>query len=49
MLYCLFVKDSFFDYVRGDLITNVDEIYDILLGDYRRFVTKVALPQTSKG
>lgn len=48
MLCYLFVKNSFLNHVRGDLITNADEIYSILTADHRRFVTKVALPQTSK-
>ena len=49
MICYLFVKDSFLEYLRGDVITDIGEVHNILSSDYKRFVTRVALPQTSKG
>lgn len=49
MVCYLFVKDPFLGHVRGDLITDIEKIRDILSSDHKRFVTRVALSQALKG
>jgi hypothetical protein len=45
----LVVTKAFLRYTRGDIITDPDKIRDILAGEHRRFVTRVASPSVSKG
>jgi hypothetical protein len=45
----LVVTKSFLTYVRGDIIADATKIGKILSTEYKKFVTKVAVPNTSKG
>jgi hypothetical protein len=49
MTHHLVVTKSFLNFVRGDIIADAAKISDILATEYRKFVTKVAAPNTSKG
>lgn len=49
MTHHLVVARPFLDFVRGDIISDALKISDILSTERKKFVTKVALPSTSKG
>jgi len=49
MTHQLVVTKSFLNYVRGDVIADAAKISEFLSTEYRKFVTKVAAPNTSKG
>ncbi len=49
MLHYLVVIKPFLHYVRGDVITDKSRVSDILAGEYKRFATKVAAPNTFEG
>lgn len=49
MTHHLVVMKPFLDFVRGDIIAEASKISEILSTEYKKFVTKVALPITPKG
>jgi hypothetical protein len=49
MTHHLVVTKPFLNFVRGDIIVDVLKVDEILTSEQRKFVTKVALPTTSKG
>lgn len=49
MNICLVVKTAFQKYVRGDLITDVEKIDEILKSEWKSFVTKVTHSSAPKG
>ncbi len=49
MVQHLVVLKPFLDFVRGDVITEAEKIRQILDTEYRKFITKVALPNAPKG
>jgi hypothetical protein len=49
MTHQLVVTKPFLSFVRGDIIADVTKISEILSTEYKKFVTKVAVPNTSKG
>lgn len=49
MTHHLVVTKPFLNFVRGDIIADAEKIRDILSTEYKRFVTKVAPPNPSKG
>jgi hypothetical protein len=49
MTHHLVVTRPFLDFVRGDIIAETAIISDILSNEHKKFVIKVALPNTSKG
>ena len=49
MTHHLVVTKPFLNFVRGDIVAEATKIGEILATEYRKFVTKVALPSTSKG
>jgi hypothetical protein len=49
MTHQLVVTKSFLNFVRGDIIAEAEKVGEILSTEYKKFVTKVALPVTSKG
>jgi hypothetical protein len=49
MTHQLIVTRPFLNFVRGDIIADSGKISEILSTEHRKFVTKVALPTTSKG
>jgi hypothetical protein len=49
MTHHLVVTKPFLSFVRGDIIADASKVSDILSTEYKKFVTKFALPTTSKG
>jgi hypothetical protein len=49
MINHLVVTISFLNYVRGDIIADATKIDEVMDTEYRKFVTKVIAPSTSKG
>lgn len=49
MKFHLVVTKPFQNFVRGDVITELMKIEEVLANDYKQFVTKVALIQTEEG
>jgi hypothetical protein len=49
MTHHLVVMKSFFNFVRGDIVTDATKVAEILSTEYKKFVTKVAVPNASKG
>lgn len=49
MIKHLVVLRPFFNFVRGDIIADAAKIREVLGTEYRKFVTKVAPPNASKG
>jgi hypothetical protein len=49
MTHHLVVTKPFLNFVRGDIIADFTKISEILSTEYKKFVTKVALPTTLKG
>jgi hypothetical protein len=49
MINYLVVTKSFLQFTRGDIISDAAKVSEILAGEYRKFVTKVAAPNTLKG
>jgi hypothetical protein len=49
MTHHLVVTKPFLSFVRGDIIADASKVSDILSTEYNKFVTKFALPTTSKG
>ena len=49
MVQHLVVLKPFLNFVRGDVIAEADKISKILDTEYRKFITKVALPKAPKG
>jgi hypothetical protein len=49
MTHHLVVTKPFLNFVRGDIIADGTKISEILSAEYKKFVTKVASPNTSKG
>lgn len=49
MTYQLIVTKPFLNFGRGDVITDATKISELLLTDYKKFVTKVLVANTSKG
>ena len=45
----LVVSKPFLGFARGDIIADAAKITEILLSDYKKFVTRVASPIASKG
>ena len=45
----LVVTMSFLNFVRGDIIADATKIADVMATEYKKFVTKVIAPNTSKG
>ncbi|MEA2738516.1 MAG: hypothetical protein QOH05_1823 [Acetobacteraceae bacterium] len=45
----LVVTKPFLDFVRGDIISEATDVSHIISSEYKKFVTKVALPTASKG
>ena len=45
----LVVTTPFLNFVRGDIIADATKIDEIMATEYRKFVTKVIAPNTSKG
>jgi hypothetical protein len=45
----LVVTKPFLGFVKGDVIADAAKIAEILASDYKRSVTRVASPATSKG
>ena len=48
-MHHLVVTKPFLDYVRGDIIDDMNKISEILSAEYRKFVTKVAPPNSGRG
>ena len=49
MIHHLVVTKPFLDFIRGDIIADVTKVAEILSGEHRKFVTKVAVPDELKG
>ena len=49
MINYLVVTKPFLSFVRGDIIADATTIGEIMAGEYKKFVTKVATPPTSEG
>jgi hypothetical protein len=49
MAHHLVVIKPFLSFVRGDIIADAGKIGEILSTEYKKYVTKVAVPVTSKG
>ncbi len=49
MIQHLVVLKPFLNFVRGDVIAEADKIAKVLNADYKKFITKVALPNAPKG
>jgi hypothetical protein len=49
MTHHLVVTKPFLNFVRGDIIAEAMKVSEILSTEYKKFVTKVASPATSKG
>ena len=49
MNICLVVKNAFQKYVRGDLITDLEKIDEILKSGLAHYVTKVTQSSAPKG
>jgi hypothetical protein len=49
MTHHLVVAKPFLNYVRGDVIADATKVSEILSTEYKKFVTKFALPTASKG
>ena len=49
MTHQLIVTKPFLNFVRGDIISDIRQISEILSTEHKKFVTKVALPTPSKG
>ncbi len=49
MINYLVVTKPFLNFVRGDIISDAAKMGEILASEYRKFVTKVAAPNTLKG
>jgi hypothetical protein len=49
MAHYLVVSRPFLSFVRGDIIADLAKVDDILSTEYKKFVTKIAVPKTSKG
>lgn len=49
MSWYLVVIKPFLNFVRGDMITDVARIEEILKAEYAKSVTKIAPPSASKG
>jgi hypothetical protein len=45
----LVVTRPFLSFVRGDVIADAGKVGEVLDTEYKKFVTKVAKPNTSKG
>ncbi len=45
----LVVTTPFLNFVRGDIIADATKIDEVMATEYRKFVTKVIAPNTSKG
>jgi hypothetical protein len=45
----LVVTTPFLNFVRGDIIADAAKIDEVMASEYRKFVTKVIAPNTSKG
>lgn len=45
----LVVIKPFLNYVRGDVIADATKVSEILSTEHKKYVTKVAVPVTSKG
>jgi hypothetical protein len=49
MINHLVVTMPFLNFVRGDIIADAAKIADVMGSEYKKFVTKVIAPNTSKG
>ena len=49
IMHHLVVTKPFLDYVRGDIIDDMNKVSEILAAEYRKFVTKVAPPNGGRG
>ena len=49
MAHHLVVTKPFLSFVRGDIIADAAKISEILSTEYKKFVTRIAMPNTSKG
>jgi hypothetical protein len=49
MTHQLVVTTPFLNFVRGDIIADATKIDEVMATEYRKFVTKVIAPNTSKG
>jgi hypothetical protein len=49
MVHHLVVLKQFLGFVRGDIIADAAKIRELLESEYKRFVTRVIAPNTSKG
>jgi hypothetical protein len=48
MIHYLVVLKPFLNFVRGDIIADAARIGEILDTEYKKFITKVAAPASSK-
>jgi hypothetical protein len=49
MIHQLVVTKAFLKFVRGDIIADAKKIGEIMATEHKKFVTKIAMPNTSKG
>ena len=49
MTHQLVVTRTFLNFARGDIVAEAAKVVDILSSDYRRYVIKIALPDSPKG
>lgn len=49
IMHHLVVTKPFLDYVRGDIIDDMNKVSEILAAEYRKFVTKAAPQNIGRG
>ncbi len=49
MINHLVVTTPFLNFIRGDVIADATKIADVMSSEYKKFVTKILAPNTSKG
>jgi len=49
MEHHLVVIKPFLKFIRGDIISDATQIGEVMAGEYKRFVTKILVSNTSKG
>jgi hypothetical protein len=49
MINHLVVTTPFLNFIRGDIIADATKIDEVMATEYKKFVTKVVAPNTSKG
>jgi hypothetical protein len=49
MINHLLVTAPFLKFVRGDIIADATKIDEVMATEYKKFVTKITAPSTSKG